>query len=121
MQRIKEEHMNVTANHIETAFKRDIKHLLSAINVMMTATTPPSVVGTQSGFVLCRTQIIAETLCRSGCTALRQYHSRIVGMFQHSGNDGICYLILRRDQYNERRNNRSQDPAARPHNQWPAF
>jgi dedicator of cytokinesis protein 3 len=47
MQRAKEEHMNVTANHIEKSFKRDLKNLLSAINVMMAASTPPSVIGTQ--------------------------------------------------------------------------
>lgn len=47
MQRAKEEHMNVTASHLESAFKRDLKTLLHAINLMMAATTPPSVIGTQ--------------------------------------------------------------------------
>lgn len=47
MQRMKEKDMNVTANHLETAFKGDLKNLLQAINNMMAAVTPPSVIGTQ--------------------------------------------------------------------------
>lgn len=47
LQRVKEEDMNVTANHIESTFKKDLKALLSSIAQMMSATSPPSIVGTQ--------------------------------------------------------------------------
>lgn len=51
MQRSKEGDMDITANHLESSFKRDLKALLQSINMMMSATNPPSVIGTQSGWL----------------------------------------------------------------------
>lgn len=50
IQRRKEGEMDIMANHEETAFKSEIRSLLHALNVMMTATQPASVIGTQSTF-----------------------------------------------------------------------
>lgn len=54
MQRAKEEDINVTANHLEAAFKRDLRSLLQAVNNMMAAVSPASVIGTQGGLVRLR-------------------------------------------------------------------
>lgn len=96
MQRVKEEHMNVTANHIERSFKRDLKQLLSAINTMMTAVTPPSVIGTQGRLAaLPGNSAKLNNIRRSGRTVFRYCYTRVAGMFHCGGNDGICHGVLR--------------------------
>jgi dedicator of cytokinesis protein 3 len=52
LQRAKEGDINITASHIESAFRRDLQLLLKAINSMMRASTPPSIIGTQGVHML---------------------------------------------------------------------
>ena len=40
--------MGATSDHLEASFKRDVANILSQINLLMTATSPASIIGTQS-------------------------------------------------------------------------
>lgn len=47
IQRRKEENMDLTSNHLENAFKTDLRNLMQSIYTLMSATHPPSIIGTQ--------------------------------------------------------------------------
>ncbi|KAM0753228.1 hypothetical protein T439DRAFT_342381 [Meredithblackwellia eburnea MCA 4105] len=48
IQRAKDVGMGVTSDHLETTFKRELRGLLSQVNTLMRASTPSSIIGTQT-------------------------------------------------------------------------
>ncbi|GAA5859498.1 hypothetical protein JCM1840_004642 [Sporobolomyces johnsonii] len=48
IQRTKDVGLGVTSDHLETSFKNDLSSLLSSLNGLMRATTPSSIIGTQT-------------------------------------------------------------------------
>ncbi|GAA5903536.1 hypothetical protein JCM5296_006854 [Sporobolomyces johnsonii] len=48
IQRTKDVGLGVTSDHLETSFKKDLSSLLSSLNGLMRATTPSSIIGTQT-------------------------------------------------------------------------